>query len=88
MAVDRGWLRYDQSVIDINTPNYDFSYAVSHVFRAENARNSEFLLCKLLSRYDQKVIEIWPEFGRHGKESITVRDVMRHEAGQRHSNPD
>ena len=34
-----------------------------------------------LVSYDQKVSEIWPEFGANGKENITVADVLRHEAG-------
>merc|ERR1711966_79576 len=32
-------------------------------------------------KYDQKVSTIWPEFGDGQKGSITVADVMRHEAG-------
>lgn len=31
--------------------------------------------------YDAPVIRYWPEFGANGKESITVRQVMSHEAG-------
>jgi CubicO group peptidase (beta-lactamase class C family) len=27
------------------------------------------------------VVKHWPEFGRHGKEELTVADVLRHEAG-------
>ena len=32
-------------------------------------------------RYDQPIHEIWPEFGCHGKESTTLRTLLRHEAG-------
>lgn len=31
--------------------------------------------------YDDKVADHWPGFGRHGKQDITVRQVMCHEAG-------
>ena len=34
--------------------------------------------------YDDLVSEHWPEFGVHGKEEITVADVMRHEGGVPH----
>ncbi|XP_072025303.1 beta-lactamase domain-containing protein 2-like [Amphiura filiformis] len=31
--------------------------------------------------YDQKVVHYWPEFGQNGKENITVRQLLHHEAG-------
>ncbi len=34
-----------------------------------------------LADYDDKVAEHWPEFGQNGKENITIRHVMTHEAG-------
>eukprot|EP00039_Didymoeca_costata_P002394 m.59874 g.59874 ORF g.59874 m.59874 type:complete len:538 (-) comp11279_c0_seq1:113-1726(-) len=34
-----------------------------------------------LISYDTKVIDVWPEFEAYGKEHLTVRDVMKHEAG-------
>lgn len=30
---------------------------------------------------DQPIAEIWPEFSSHGKDRITVRDVLTHQAG-------
>lgn len=39
------------------------------------------LVDKGLLKYDDKVSKHWPEFGKHGKENITVADVLRHEAG-------
>jgi CubicO group peptidase (beta-lactamase class C family) len=36
--------------------------------------------------YEAPVAEFWPEFGRNGKAHITVRDVMRHQAGLSHLN--
>ena len=31
--------------------------------------------------YDTPVAEVWPEFARHGKQAITVRQVLDHSAG-------
>jgi CubicO group peptidase (beta-lactamase class C family) len=31
--------------------------------------------------YDQRVAEVWPEFGAHGKEAVTLTDVLVHAAG-------
>ena len=30
---------------------------------------------------DDHVAEHWPRFGRHGKESVTIRQVLRHRSG-------
>jgi CubicO group peptidase (beta-lactamase class C family) len=32
-------------------------------------------------RYDTRVAELWPKFARHGKQGITVRQVLDHSAG-------
>lgn len=32
-------------------------------------------------QYQQKVIDIWPEYSQNGKETTTIAEVMRHEAG-------
>lgn len=34
-----------------------------------------------LISYSDKVIKHWPEYGQHGKEEVTIADVMRHEGG-------
>jgi len=34
-----------------------------------------------LLHYDQPVAKYWPEFGQHGKASITVRQLLAHQAG-------
>ena len=31
--------------------------------------------------WNDLVTKYWPEFGKHGKDHITIADVMRHEAG-------
>jgi CubicO group peptidase (beta-lactamase class C family) len=59
-----------------DTPFYNFSIgkgttsAVAHVL-AERG----------LFGYDTPVAELWPEFGVHGKQSVTVRHVLNHSAG-------
>lgn len=37
-----------------------------------------------LCHYDDKVCAYWPEFARHGKDAITIRQVLCHEAGLYH----
>jgi CubicO group peptidase (beta-lactamase class C family) len=32
-------------------------------------------------RHDTRVAEVWPEFARHGKQAVTVRQVLDHTAG-------
>jgi len=32
-------------------------------------------------RYDQKVVEFWPEFGKNGKDKITVEHILSHNSG-------
>ena len=27
------------------------------------------------------MVDVWPEFGAHGKAALTLADVLRHEAG-------
>jgi len=37
-----------------------------------------------LLSYDEPVATYWPEFGVNGKDSITIRDVLRHRSGLSH----
>merc|ERR1711959_224513 len=32
-------------------------------------------------RYDQRISDVWPEYGCNGKEETTIAHLMRHEAG-------
>ncbi|CAM9995566.1 unnamed protein product [Choristocarpus tenellus] len=41
-----------------------------------------------LVRYDQRLVEFWPEFGVKGKENTTVRHVLTHSTGLQHAFPD
>ena len=38
--------------------------------------------------YEQRAVDVWPEFGAHGKGRVTVRDVLVHAAGVRNGLPD
>ena len=31
--------------------------------------------------YDMRAVDVWPEFGAHGKEPVTLRHVLLHTAG-------
>ena len=39
------------------------------------------LVDKQILEYNQKISDIWPEFGNNGKEEGTVADLLRHELG-------
>jgi CubicO group peptidase (beta-lactamase class C family) len=39
------------------------------------------LVGKGLLKYDARITEYWPEFGASGKQTLTVAELMRHEAG-------
>uniref|UniRef100_A0AC35GUQ1 Beta-lactamase-related domain-containing protein n=1 Tax=Panagrolaimus sp. PS1159 TaxID=55785 RepID=A0AC35GUQ1_9BILA len=39
------------------------------------------LVDKNLIRYDDKIVEFWPEFGKYGKEEITVQWILSHLSG-------
>ncbi|HEX3792037.1 MAG TPA: serine hydrolase domain-containing protein [Pseudonocardiaceae bacterium] len=32
--------------------------------------------------YDTRLVELWPEFGAHRKEAVTVRHVLTHSTGR------
>ena len=49
-------------------------------------KNMEAICMAILSdrgllSYDDLVCKHWPEFGQHGKDHVTVADVLRHEGG-------
>jgi CubicO group peptidase (beta-lactamase class C family) len=31
--------------------------------------------------YDMRAVDVWPEFGSHGKDKVTLRHVLLHTAG-------
>jgi CubicO group peptidase (beta-lactamase class C family) len=59
-----------------DTPFYNFS-----VGKGAASTTMHVLAQRGLFGYDTPVAELWPEFGAHGKQSVTVRQVLNHTAG-------
>ncbi|MFC7640411.1 serine hydrolase domain-containing protein [Streptosporangium lutulentum] len=59
-----------------DTPFYNFS-----IGKGATATVAHILAERGLYTYDTPVAELWPEFGAHGKEGVTVRHVLNHTAG-------
>ena len=58
------------------TPFYCYS-----VGKGATATVAHVLVERGLFGYDTPVVELWPEFGAHGKQAVTVRQVLDHTAG-------
>lgn len=55
-------------------------------FSFSSGKSLASLVAHLLVRtgavgYDTPVVDLWPEFGTHGKEAVTLRHVLTHSAG-------
>jgi CubicO group peptidase (beta-lactamase class C family) len=59
-----------------DTPFYNFS-----IVKGAASTVAHVLAERGLFGYDTPVVELWPEFGAHGKEAVTVRHVLNHSAG-------
>ena len=59
-----------------DTPFYAYS-----VGKGATATVAHVLVERGAFDYDTPVVELWPEFGAHGKESATVRHVLTHTVG-------
>jgi CubicO group peptidase (beta-lactamase class C family) len=59
-----------------DTPFYNFSTC-----KAAASTVAHILAERGLFGYDTPVAELWPEFGAHGKDKVTVRHVLSHTAG-------
>jgi CubicO group peptidase (beta-lactamase class C family) len=59
-----------------DTPFYSFS-----VGKAAASTLVHQLVERGVFGYDTRLVELWPEFGAHGKENVTVRHVLTHSAG-------
>jgi CubicO group peptidase (beta-lactamase class C family) len=59
-----------------DTPFYNFS-----IGKGATATVAHVLAERGLFGYDTPVVELWPEFGAHGKHTVTVRHVLSHSAG-------
>ncbi|HET6857005.1 MAG TPA: serine hydrolase domain-containing protein [Streptomyces sp.] len=58
------------------TPFYNFS-----IGKGATATVAHLCVERGLFTYDTPLVEVWPEFGAHGKEAVTVRHVLTHSAG-------
>jgi CubicO group peptidase (beta-lactamase class C family) len=62
--------------VDAGTVFYNFS-----VVKGAAATIAHMLAERGLLGYDTPVAELWPEFAAHGKQAVTVRQVLNHTAG-------
>ncbi len=62
--------------VESDTPFYNFS-----ICKAAASTVAHILAERGLFGYDTPVVELWPGFGAHGKEKVTVRHVLSHSAG-------
>ena len=63
-------------LVTSDTPFYNFS-----ICKAAASTLTHMLVERGMFGYDTAVVELWPEFGAHGKEEVTVRHVLSHSAG-------
>jgi len=63
-------------LVEPDTPFYCYS-----VGKGATSTVAHVLVERGLFDYDTPVVELWPEFGAHGKEAATVRHVMTHTVG-------
>ena len=76
----------DKCVIDLCGSSNDKYNAESLQTVFSSGKSIEAIVMAILYdrglfKYDDKVIEHWPEFGQHGKEDIKICDILRHESG-------
>ncbi|MCM2389848.1 serine hydrolase domain-containing protein [Streptomyces albipurpureus] len=62
--------------VTASTVFYNFS-----IGKAATATVAHVLAERGLFGYDTPVAELWPEFAAHGKEAVTIRQVLTHTAG-------
>ena len=58
------------------TPFYNFS-----ICKAAASTVVHILVERGLFAYDTPIVDLWPEFGAHGKQNVTVRHALNHSAG-------
>jgi len=59
-----------------DTPFYNYS-----IVKGAAATLAHMLVERGTFGYDTPLVELWPEFGAHGKQKVTVRHVLSHSAG-------
>ena len=62
--------------VESDTPFYCYS-----VGKGATSTVAHMLVERGLFGYDTPVVDLWPEFGTHGKEAATVRHVLTHTVG-------
>jgi len=62
--------------VEPDTPFYCYS-----VGKGATSTVAHVLVERGLFGYDTPIVELWPEFGAHGKEAATVRHVLTHTVG-------
>jgi CubicO group peptidase (beta-lactamase class C family) len=62
--------------VNSDTPFYAYS-----VVKGATATVAHVLVERGVFGYDTPIVELWPEFGAHGKEAATVRHVLTHTVG-------
>ena len=62
--------------VESGTPFYNFS-----ICKAAASTVVHILAERGIFGYDTQLVEMWPEFGAHGKQNVTVRHVLSHTAG-------
>lgn len=62
--------------VEPDTPIYCYSLG-----KGATSTVAHVLVERGLFEYDTPVVELWPEFGAHGKEAATVRHVLTHTVG-------
>jgi len=62
--------------VEPGTPIYCYS-----VGKGATSTVAHVLVERGLFDYDTPIVEVWPEFGAHGKEAATVRHVLTHTVG-------
>ena len=63
-------------LVTSDTPFYNFS-----IVKGAASTLAHVLAERGLFGYDTPVVDLWPEFGAHGKQAVTVRHVLNHSAG-------
>jgi CubicO group peptidase (beta-lactamase class C family) len=63
-------------LVTSDTPFYNFS-----IVKGAASTLAHLLAERGLFGYDTPVVDLWPEFGAHGKQYVTVRHVLNHSAG-------
>jgi CubicO group peptidase (beta-lactamase class C family) len=63
-------------LVAAGTPFYCYS-----VGKSATATVAHVLVERGLFDYDTRIVELWPEFGAHGKETATVRHALTHTVG-------